>query len=230
MRSSFIISLMCSLVCSQVFGQGNQLTVSEPEELTIVVRSENQAGLSIVSDVPGLEFESTRRIFNVRQINPNQWQLLVEPGRQMLTIRASGYLPVTTRMAFLQAQRVYRLRVSQIEAWGTLIINTFPSGAGLRINGVLVGDRTPYQQDVAPGTYRVEITKEGYRSVERMFIVESNRDTQLSEKLEAIKKAFYKSWWFWASSAAAVTGGAVYLSRQGGETSSEPLPAPPDLP
>ncbi|MFQ5824501.1 MAG: PEGA domain-containing protein [bacterium] len=187
MRALFTISFLNVLVCSLVIGQQKygEISVSVPEELTTVVRSEDRSVLSIVSEVPALQFESTRQLFETRQISENEWQLFVEPGRQIITIRASGYLPVKTGVINLKAKRAYRLKVSQVRPVpGTLFIKTTPDSASLRINGVPVDAKTPYRTDEAPpGNYYVQILKEGYRSEEKTLTVESNKVSELEIEL-----------------------------------------------
>ena len=54
MRSSFILCFVCILISGKVLGQVNQLTVSEPEELTVAIRSGNQAGSIIIAQAARL--------------------------------------------------------------------------------------------------------------------------------------------------------------------------------
>jgi len=305
LRSVFI--LLGLLAGETVWGQEKygELTVSEPESLTVVVRSETQSALIIVSEVPDLQFESTRRIFEARPRGASEWQLVVEPGRQILTIRAPTYLPVKTDIINLRAKRAYRLKVSQVKPVpGTLFIKTKPEGASLRIDGVLVDARTPYRfEEALPGRHYVQVFKEGYRAVEKALDVESKKvaawepeltqtavrvqidlankleeagilingeakgvapgaiylepgsyrfllkkagytyaekvidialgpeELRLSEKLEAIKKPFYRKWWFLSGTAGALAGGAVYFLG-GKETTKppEPLASHPEFP
>jgi len=72
---SFIVVLL--LACTPLWSQDKygELTVSLPETLNIVVRNETQAALIVVSEVPDLQFESTRRIFEVRPRGASEWQI-----------------------------------------------------------------------------------------------------------------------------------------------------------
>jgi len=75
LRSVFI--LLGFLAGETVLGQEKygELTVSAPESLTVVVRNETQSALIVVSEVPDLQFESTRQIFETKQRGASEWQL-----------------------------------------------------------------------------------------------------------------------------------------------------------
>lgn len=185
LRSVFI--LLGFLAGETVLGQEKygELTVSAPESLTVVVRNETQSAVIVVSEVPDLQFESTRQIFETKQRGASEWQLVVEPGRQILTIRGVNYLPVKTEVINLRAKRAYQLKVSQVKpAPGTLFIKTKPEGAGLRIDGVLVEAKTPYRfEEALPGQHYVQVFKEGYRAVEKTLLVESKKLAEWESEL-----------------------------------------------
>jgi len=75
LRSVFI--LLNLLAGEIVLGQEKygELTVSAPESLTVVVRNETQSAVIVVSEVPDLQFESTRQIFETKQRGASEWQL-----------------------------------------------------------------------------------------------------------------------------------------------------------
>jgi len=187
MKSRLVVSFICCLFSAPLFAQEKygELKVSELEELQEVVRSKDRSVLLIVSEIPELTFESTLNIFETRQRGANEWQLNLEPGRQKLTIRVSGYLPVETGVIVLQPKRAYGLKVSQVKPVpGTLDIKTKPVGAGLRINGAPIDARTPYRLDEAPpGRYYVQVVKEGYRPVEKTLTVESSKVAEWETEL-----------------------------------------------
>ena len=172
-----LLGCCTSLLSQQKYGE---MSIGEFEELTTVVRRENQAVLIIVSEVPGLHFESSQQIIEVQKITENEWRLFLLPGRQIITIRSEGYLPLKTDVINFPVKRVFRLKVSQVRAVpGTLIIKTNPMGARFRINGAPIDAETPYQMDeVPPGQYYVQIALEGYHSEEKTLVVKSNEVTE----------------------------------------------------
>jgi len=154
-----------------------ELTISQPEELPAVVRDENRSALYIISEVPNLAFESSRQIFEKRQRGASEWQLFVEPDSQNLTIQAPGYSPLQTGIMCPRAKRAYRLNVSQVKPVpGTLFIKTKPESAGLRLNGVPIAGKTPYRLDATlPGSYYIQVAKEGHLPKDTTLIVESGK-------------------------------------------------------
>ena len=181
MKLRFLLTQVFLSVSITLFAQEKlgELAVSEPELLNQVVRSLDRAVLQIVSEVLDLQFESTRQILEVRQLGASEWQVFVEPGRQIFTIRASGYQPIDTKVMTLQAKRAYGLKVSQVKPIpGTLVVITTPDSASLRINGAPIGTMTPFTNDEAlPGDYYVQIDKPGYRPVGKTLNVESSKVT-----------------------------------------------------
>lgn len=162
-----------------------ELAVSEPEEKKIVVRSPDRAALVIVSEVADLSFESTRVIHDVRPRGASEWNLIVEPGRQIITIRAPGYQPVKTEVINLQAKRAYSLKITQVRAIpGKLLINTDPPDAEILINGAKIEAKTPFVlEEALPGRFNIEVIKEGYRSAFKSMEVASNQVTQWDVEL-----------------------------------------------
>lgn len=300
----YIILLFSTLIGSVTAQEKlGELAVGEPELLNQVVRASDRAVLHVVSEVPDLQFESTRQILEIRQPSASEWQVFVEPGRQIFTIRASGYQPIDTKVMTLLAKRAYALKVTQVKPTpGTLVILTTPDGASLRINGVPIGTKTPFTNDEAlPGSYYVQISRLGHRPVEKTLTVESSKvatwevelvqsavrvqiniendldevgiliddeavgmapgfiylepgsyrlmlqkeeyiytekvidivlgeeEIVLIEKLEKLRKPFFRKWWFLTGTAAAITGSA-FLFLGSSSLQDSPLPEAPDFP
>ena len=190
MQTRRIITLLFCLLSSAVFAQEKlgefSLSGLEDDKATIV-KYENQAIITIGSEVPSLKFESNlNSILEERQSDPSTWVLIVKPGRQILTIRAEGYVTKTTGTISLQNKRAYRLKIVQVRAIpGTLSIKTMPDSANIRINGVLQNFKTPYRMENAqPDTYFVEITKERFLPVEKTLVVKSNDVTEWEVELK----------------------------------------------
>jgi len=186
-KSLLAIGVLCFLMSAPVLSQEKhgELYLSQPEELADSVKNAERPVLFIVSEVPDLEFESTRQIFETTRLGAGEWQLAIEPGRQIFTIRARGYLPAKTDVMFLKANRAYRLKVSEVRPLpGALLIKTVPDSANLHFNGALLDAKTPYRfEEIPPGRYYVQVTKEGYHPVEKALVVESNQVTEWETEL-----------------------------------------------
>lgn len=69
-----------------------------------------------------------------------------------------------------------------IERNGTLIFDTTPSGASIFLDNNLLTSRTPLtRQDIAPGTYRVRLEKEGHHPWEKTIEVRPERATFVTD-------------------------------------------------
>jgi hypothetical protein len=173
------------------------------------------------TEAPDQQFEITVRIFEVPPVSESEWLVFVEPGRQIITVRASGYLPVKTDRINLQAKRAYRIKVSQIRPIpGVLSIATIPDSANLRINGAPIDAVTPYRiEEAPPGSYYVQISKQGYRPAEKTLIVESNKVTEWEVELVQtavrvqidIEEDLQDVWIIIDGEAVGVAPGAIYL-------------------
>ncbi len=187
MKPQFASLSIFLLFTGLLYGQQKlgELAVSQPEEKRVIVRSPDRTALMVVSEVADLKFESTRTIHATRPRGASEWHLLVEPGRQIITIRAPGYQPVKTGVINLQAKRGYSLKVSQVRAIpGTLVITTEPEEAEIRLNGAKIDAKTPYRLVGAlPGDFNVEVQKQGYRPAFKKLIVTSDQLTEWNVEL-----------------------------------------------
>jgi PEGA domain len=67
---------------------------------------------------------------------------------------------------------------------GGLQIRTNPPGAQITVNNIPVPRATPFRFPVAPGTYRVRLTMDGYYAITKIVQVDAGSMTQVSEKLQ----------------------------------------------
>lgn len=84
--------------------------------------------------------------------------LELPPGDYRVTARLAGY-PDVVRPLNVPSQLSLRLILEKPE--GTLAVNSTPAGATVRVNGRDTGQRTPALLKLAPGTYTVEVSREG---------------------------------------------------------------------
>ena len=89
------------------------MSLGKVAELATVVRRDSQAVLVVVSEIPNLQFESTRKIHETRQNDENEWHIFLQPDRQIITMRVAGYMPVKTEVTNFKVKRAYQLKVSQ---------------------------------------------------------------------------------------------------------------------
>lgn len=188
MKKLSILLMLSTVGITQIFAQQKygEMSLSEIEEISIgVVRTEDLSVLVVVSEVPEMKFESNIGIPRVRQISESEWWVYLRSGRQIITIMSEGYLSVKTDVFNFQNKRAYEIKVSQVRPVpGQLFIKTLPDSANLRINGAPIDAVTPYRiEEAPPGSYYVQIIKQGYRQEEKTVTVESGTVTEWEVEL-----------------------------------------------
>ena len=68
---------------------------------------------------------------------------------------------------------------------GKVIINSSPSGALLLLEGHPLG-KTPYQLEISPGRYHIDLAKKGYQLFKKDIVIQKNKKKQ--KNFELIKK------------------------------------------
>ncbi len=90
---------------------------------------------------------------------------------------------------------------------GLLEVNSEPSGAIVRVDGVAVG-QTPFQQAVAPGTFAVTLSLEGHAERSQQVELEAGREVVLSVTLEPDGRVW--TWVGLGTTAALLAGGVTF--------------------
>jgi hypothetical protein len=303
------IFLLCGIILvGELFSQEKlgEISLSPIEfDNKAFVRDRDRSALIVISEVPELEFESTRLIHETTQHGASEWIIRLEPGRQIIYIRAPGYQPVETNVFNFEAKKAFKVKVSQVRPIpGILAINSNPEGAEIKINGITIEGKTPIRlEEILPGRFNVEVVRELYRPAFNTLEVKSGEVTDwdvdltqsavkvhinltdedltdvgilidgepvgiapgfiylepgtyqlalqkaeyefpekvihvdlseqemfLSEELIPLHQPIYNKWWFYAGSAALITGAAILIASPGPEE-EELLPtSPPQFP
>ena len=100
--------------------------------------------------------------------------LRAAPGRHSVSLSLPGYQVERREVDVTGAPQELPL-ISLRPAGGTLMISSAPEGATILVNGRAVGQKTPAQVSLAPGTYAVTLEKDGRRATDRVEI--RNGDT-----------------------------------------------------
>lgn len=149
-----------------------------------VFRDPNQSLLIVESTVAGLSFDSNRGIISREDIQPGVWHVRLEPGVQIITIKADGYLPLELPRHSYAPKNVRKLRVTAktpVPATVTgepklsiVEINTDPSGASVEIGGVQLQGTTPISDLFNSGQYTVRVVRDGYKNVEETIVIDAS--------------------------------------------------------
>jgi len=108
----------------------------------------------------------------------------VSAGERTIRLARNGYRPVTFTDS-VRANRVKMLEPRTLEPLvrtGQLAVDSTPDGAVIRLDGQRLG-RTPHQQEVEVGTYRLQVEKERYNTAARRIVVEENATQAISISL-----------------------------------------------
>lgn len=92
------------------------------------------------------------------------------------------FIVMAPTLVFYTAGYRWNQNKGVIERNGTIIFDTVPRGASITLNGQALKQVTPYtMQNVAPGTYDIALSLEGYHSWSKTLPVEPERVTFATE-------------------------------------------------
>jgi hypothetical protein len=129
-----------------------------------------------------------------------------KPGNHSFVFKKQGYLDETTTVN-LQMGQTFRLSPSlralgntddikiggkfkklfgggDTSGMGAVSVKTQPKGAQVAINNRIVDKSSPLELYLDPGTYVVDITLSGFKSVHRVINVEKNGKISIEESLD----------------------------------------------
>lgn len=108
-------------------------------------------------------------------------------GERELQIKAPGYKTWQQRLEVVANEPQTLADVALEKADSVVAVRTRPAGANVTVDGRYRG-QTPLELNLPPGkTYRIALSKAGYRSVTRKFQVDPGTEQDLSVKLKANK-------------------------------------------
>jgi uncharacterized membrane protein len=91
------------------------------------------------------------------------------PGRHSVTVNLPGY-GVESREVDVGSGPMEMPAIVMHTQSGTLMLTTTPSGASISVNGKRLSQTTPAQIPLAPGTYNIEVEKDGKQSARSVEI------------------------------------------------------------
>ncbi|MCU1298352.1 MAG: hypothetical protein JWO91_2630, partial [Acidobacteriaceae bacterium] len=169
----------------------------------VVQLAQLTAAVSVVSTPPGAAVLMDGK--DTGHITP--MQLSVEkPGNHTFLFRKQGYLDETTTANLQPGQTVHLspalkalgatddIKIggkfkklfggSDVAGMGTVSVKTQPKGAQIAINNRMLDKASPVEFYLNPGTYVVDMTLSGYKSVQKVINVEKGGKVPVEETLE----------------------------------------------
>ncbi|UCB50955.1 MAG: PEGA domain-containing protein [Deltaproteobacteria bacterium] len=100
-------------------------------------------------------------------------ELKVRPGRRSVEIFAKNYQDLKTHMDVEGCGVSQTLQFALLPAWGDVTIGSIPQGAMVMVDGKEVGE-TPLTVQLLPGTYRLEVNADRYKTWRTQLTVKPN--------------------------------------------------------
>ena len=128
-----------------------------------------------------------------------------KPGNHTILIKKQGYLEETTTVNLQPGQsfrfaptlrqlgttdeikttgKLKKLFGGAPEGMGTVTVKTQPKGAQIAVNRRVLDKNSPAEFFLNPGTYVIDITMTGYKSVQRVVNIEKGAKLAIDENLE----------------------------------------------
>jgi formylglycine-generating enzyme required for sulfatase activity len=154
----------------KVAGERNQTLKLQMEKLPGVVslRAHQEEQSSV-------EIEGARIHIDGEEVGTTPVQeLKVRPGRRSVEIFAKNYQDLKTHMDVEGCGVSQALQFALLPAWGDVAIGSMPEGAKVSIDGKPVGE-TPLTVHLLPGTYRLEVNADLYKTWRTQLVVKANQ-------------------------------------------------------
>ena len=180
------------------------LETPEPKSSANAAAKKRESYLSLNSDPAGAEI----MVDGLPTGLTTPTTLTVDPGQHKVLLHKAGYRWAETladagagqTVNFapqLQPAEAFGREKARLAAWrtfeqtgqlpagkGGLQIRTNPPGAQITVNDIPVPRATPFRFPVAPGTYRVRLSMDGYYAITKIVEVDAGNMTQVNEKLQ----------------------------------------------
>jgi hypothetical protein len=148
-------------------------------ELSIPLRVP-QGKLTLTSKPEGAEIVLGGSVIGTTPVK----KLELAAGAQKLTLRKKGYIDVELEVT-IKDRKTTRTKTTLKPVPPTLVVETNPPGAAVRIAGKVVGKTPLRKTDMAPGAYEIELELKGHRTIRRKVTLEIQKIAKISEGLTA---------------------------------------------
>jgi formylglycine-generating enzyme required for sulfatase activity len=114
----------------------------------------------------------------------------VKSGRRRVDIRSKNYQDQTTHVDIEGCGEFQLLDLALIPGWADVTIGSIPKGASVRLDGKPVG-KTPLELDLFPGSHKVEISADRFKTWRTQLVVQANQPQTLENiRLEPAEGTF----------------------------------------
>jgi len=146
-------------------------------ELTIPLRVP-EGKLTLTSKPAGAEVLLGEEVLGTTPLQA----VAIAAGRHTLKVRKEGFLSVDVAV-HVQDRKPAKARTTLKPVPPTLVVESTPPAASVRINGKPAGKTPLRRTDLPPGSYQVELELKGHRGVKRSVELEDRKVAKISEGL-----------------------------------------------
>lgn len=134
--------------------------------------------------------------------------LRLDAGKARVEVNAEGHQSHTEEIDLPGGREsAFAFTLQPIVRTGVLVVRATSDGGDVTIDGKALG-RSPLEAELAPGTHRIAIRKEGFVDASTSAVLAVGERKEVVVPLES-KPSIFGRWWFWAGASAIVAGGVV---------------------
>ncbi|MCA0447317.1 MAG: PEGA domain-containing protein [Bacteroidetes bacterium] len=149
------------------------------QQIPIFIDHPKEAAIVIYSAIPGLIFKSSTGGIVSQETEITKTTLFIRPEKQVITIQAPDFqeMKLISELITAKSTKFYRLNSKETNYRpdkGSVVINTVPAGAQLRIDGFPdFSQFTPFElKDYEARTYRIIIEQINYNTLDTTLVIE----------------------------------------------------------
>jgi len=150
------------------------------QQIPVFIDHPNEAALVIYTAITGFTIESNNGGIVKVESEATKVTVFLKPERQILTLKAPGFIEKKLSIENLSAKQATFYRVNGTEGiytteTGLYSIQSMPAGALLKIEGIPTFKQlTPFElKDFKAGKYRINLTKPDYYSLDTLIEIRS---------------------------------------------------------
>jgi formylglycine-generating enzyme required for sulfatase activity len=107
-------------------------------------------------------------------------QVEIAPGEHDITVQAERYVPASTRVDVRGLGERQSVELTLTPLWAEVSISSRPAGARVLLDGEPIGE-TPLQTEILEGTYRLQLERDGFDTIESSLQVLAGEPQALPE-------------------------------------------------
>lgn len=132
---------------------------------TPLLRIREESILIVTSVIPKLSFASNMGIIHVDDSIPGKWIVYLRPGTNLITFMAEGYKSVSGVRLVVPKKKARKVEVKPLKMFGTLMVESYPPGGDVFLDGEDTGKQTPYRfEDQTAGEHLLVLKMAHYRA------------------------------------------------------------------